>query len=137
MNHCRMVLNRRPNQPSNLQLKEIYGRHKFRCRNKRRETKFQNIQNLDAHDEFQTTCPCNMIWQVCCGNVLSGQYFKNPWNFYVASRVFFKDSNNILKYSILGYCFGLEKTCLYIGRWILNMIHKINTEMCKFWQILR
>ena len=28
------------------------------------------------------------------------------------SKVFFKDSNIILKYSILGDCFGLKKTCL-------------------------
>ena len=44
--------------------------------------------------------------------------------------VFFKDSNIRLKYSILGDCFGLKKTCLYRGRRILNMKHKINTEMC-------
>ena len=31
-------------------------------------------------------------------------------------KVFFKDSNIILKYSILGNCFGLKKTCLKIGR---------------------
>ena len=30
----------------------------------------------------------------------------------VRDRVFFKDSNIILKYSILGDCFGLKKTCL-------------------------
>ena len=52
------------------------------------------------------------------------------------SRVFFKESNIILKYSILGDCFGLKKTCLYISRRILNMKHKIDTEMCKFWRIL-
>ena len=52
------------------------------------------------------------------------------------TRVFFKDSNIILKYSILGDCSGLKKTCLYIGTRILNMKHKINTEMCKFWGIL-
>ena len=55
---------------------------------------------------------------------------------FKSSKVFFKDSNIILKYNILGDCFGLKRTCLYIGRWILNMKHKINTEMCKFWRIL-
>ena len=42
-------------------------------------------------------------------------------------KVFFKDYNIILKYSILGDCLGLKKTCLYIGRKILIMKHKINT----------
>ena len=50
----------------------------------------------------------------------------------VFKRVFFKDSNIILKYSILGDCFGLEKTYSQIGRPILNMKHKINTKMSKF-----
>ena len=35
----------------------------------------------------------------------------NP-NARPAARVFFKDCNNILKYSILGDFFGLKKTCL-------------------------
>ena len=30
----------------------------------------------------------------------------------VIGKVFFKDSNIILKYSILGDCFGLKQTCL-------------------------
>ena len=30
----------------------------------------------------------------------------------LTTRVCFKDSNFILKYSILGDCFGLKKTCL-------------------------
>ena len=31
---------------------------------------------------------------------------------HVEDRVFFKDSNIILKYNILSDCFGLKKTCL-------------------------
>ena len=54
----------------------------------------------------------------------------------LSNRVFFKDSNIIPMYSILGDHFGLKKTCLQIGRKILNMKRKINTEMCKFWGIL-
>ena len=54
----------------------------------------------------------------------------------LSKRVFFKDSKIILTYSIIGDCFELKKPCLEIGRGILNMKHKTNTEMCKFWQIL-
>ena len=44
------------------------------------------------------------------------------------SKVFFKASKIILKYSILGDYFGLKKTCIQIGRQILNMKHTFYYE---------
>ena len=62
---------------------------------------------------FQVERWCNKVVDISLKNL---RELRDGQNILIVilelSKVFFKDSNIILKYSILGDCFGLKKTCL-------------------------
>ena len=70
------------------------------------QTHYTTQRELYTHNE--KSGPKNPFFGVCKKH----QNLPSNWKVKLLVRVFFKDSNIIFKYSILGDCCGLKKKCL-------------------------